>query len=139
MIITRERANTRFAPTTNQPKGIMIQTIVCGVAGRMGSRLVDLIRSSSKLSLLAGVEAPGSFAVGTHIGDAPVVDDLAKVLDRGQVVIDFSHHEATVHHVQLARDHKKPIVIGTTGLDEKEIKGIHAAAQAIPVCFSPNM
>jgi len=117
----------------------MIPTIVCGVAGRMGSRLVDLIRSSSKLSLLAGVEAPGSFAIGTHIGDAPVVDDLAKVLDRGQVVIDFSHHEATVHHVQLARDHKKPIVIGTTGLDEKEIKEIHAASQAIPVCFSPNM
>jgi len=117
----------------------MIKTIVCGVSGRMGSRIVDLIRSSDKLSLLGGVEAPGSFAVGTHIGDAPVVDDLKKLIERGEVVIDFTSPKVTSENLKIALAEKKPLVIGTTGLEDDIRRQVEAAAKTIPVCLSPNM
>jgi 4-hydroxy-tetrahydrodipicolinate reductase len=117
----------------------MIKTIVCGVAGRMGSRIVDLLRQSNQLSLLGGVEAPGSFAVGTHIGEVPVVDNLSKLIERGDVVIDFTHPKGTLENLKVVLAHKKPLVIGTTGLSADEGRQIEAASKTIPLCFSPNM
>jgi 4-hydroxy-tetrahydrodipicolinate reductase len=117
----------------------MIKAIVCGVAGRMGSRIVDLLKETDGISLLGGVEGKGSYAVGTHIGEAPCVDDLSKLIERGDVVIDFSIPQATLEHLQIASSRKKPLVIGTTGFSEEEKKKIKAASKEISVCFSPNM
>jgi 4-hydroxy-tetrahydrodipicolinate reductase len=117
----------------------MIKVIVCGVAGRMGSRIVDLLRETQGISLLGGVESKDSYAVGTHIGDAPVVDDLAKLIERGEVVIDFTQPKATLDHLKIVTEHKKPIVIGTTGISNEEKKQVESAAKTVPVCFSPNM
>jgi 4-hydroxy-tetrahydrodipicolinate reductase len=117
----------------------MIKAIVCGVAGRMGSRIVDLLKETDGISLLGGVEGKGSYAVGTHIGEAPCVDDLSKLIERGDVVIDFSIPQATLEHLQIASSRRKPLVIGTTGFSEEEKKKIQAASKEIPVCFSPNM
>jgi 4-hydroxy-tetrahydrodipicolinate reductase len=38
----------------------------------------------------------------------------------------------------LAR-HKKALVLGTTGLDEQQIKKVEDISRVVPVVFSPNM
>lgn len=117
----------------------MIKTIVCGISGRMGSRIVDLIRASEKMKFAGAVEAKDSYAVGTHIDDAPCVDDLAKIIQKGEVVIDFTMPKASLQHLRVAAENRKPIVIGTTGFSEEDKKQIQSASQNIAVCFSPNM
>jgi 4-hydroxy-tetrahydrodipicolinate reductase len=65
-------------------------------------------------------------------------DDLAKVISRADAIIDFSVREATVAVAKLAADHKKALVIGTTGHGDEEKKIVRGATKMIPVVWSAN-
>ncbi|WP_025270434.1 4-hydroxy-tetrahydrodipicolinate reductase [Hippea sp. KM1] len=125
----------------------MIRTIVCGAAGKMGRRICALIGEDSELTLVGAVEAKGSSAVGQDAGvlatgisnGISIKDDLAKIIDEGEVVIDFTAPDATLSHVRVAADHKKPIVIGTTGLNNQQIKEIEKLSVIVPIVLAPNM
>jgi 4-hydroxy-tetrahydrodipicolinate reductase len=117
----------------------MTKTIICGIAGRMGSRIASLIQESGEMTLLGGVEAKGSFAIGTLIGENQCTDDLAHLIRRGDVVIDFTQPEASLQYLAISVEHKKPMVIGTTGFSDAQKKQIESASKKIPICFSPNM
>src|ERR1017187_6281787 len=65
-------------------------------------------------------------------------DDLAKVISRADVIVDFSVREATATVAKLAADHKKALVIGTTGHSGDEKKVMLGVLRAIPVVWSAN-
>ena len=44
-----------------------------------------------------------------------------------------------LEHLELCAEHKKAMVIGTTGISDAEAKKIKEASQKIAVVFSPNM
>lgn len=125
----------------------MIKVIVAGCAGRMGSRLVALIKESTALTLIGAIEGKGHVAVGEDAGELAgcgtlglrVSDDLSAVLDRGEVVIDFSTPAATLEHLRLAAQHRRAMVIGTTGFSPQELADLRGLAKSIPCVFSPNM
>ncbi|MBI4124506.1 MAG: 4-hydroxy-tetrahydrodipicolinate reductase [Deltaproteobacteria bacterium] len=64
---------------------------------------------------------------------------LEKVISAGEIIIDFTQPEATQNHLRLAQKNKKPMVIGTTGLNEAEQQSVREAARHIPIVWSPNM
>ncbi len=118
----------------------MIRIIVTGIAGRMGSRIADLIRQGKGLTLGGATEAPGSFAVGTLLPEGhPVVDDLEKNIAHGDVVIDFSSPKATLRHAEIAAKHDKALVVGTTGFSAEERGKLLGLLEKIPSVFSSNM
>ncbi len=125
----------------------MIKVIVAGCAGRMGSRLVALIKESTALTLIGAIEGKGHVAVGEDAGELAgcgtlglkVSDDLSALLDRGEVVIDFSAPAATLAHLRLAAQHRRAMVIGTTGFSPQELMELRSLAKSIPCVFSPNM
>jgi len=55
------------------------------------------------------------------------------------VLIDFSFPSATEQHALLAAELGKAMVIGTTGLNEKETESVKKAALTIPIVWAPNM
>lgn len=71
-------------------------------------------------------------------GEIDQGDDLAKVIARGDVVVDFSIREATAAVAKIAAEHKKALVIGTTGHSEREKNVVRELAQKIPVVWSAN-
>ena len=91
----------------------MINVIVAGAAGRMGCRLVALIKDSTVLTLAGAIEGKGHHALGDDAGETagcghaglPITEDCGALLDRGEVVIDFSDPEATLQHLQIGRAH----------------------------------
>ncbi len=117
----------------------MANLILCGISGRMGQRMADLVQHFPKLQLLAGIERAGSAAIGKAAGKLGVVDNLASIIDQSDVLIDFTHPESTLKHLELCVKHQKALVIGTTGFSESERKKILEAAQKISVVFSSNM
>lgn len=125
----------------------MIKTIVCGAAGKMGRRICTLVVGDSGLELVGAVEAKTSPMIGQDIGvvigvqpvGVSVNDDLKKVINYGDVVIDFTVPDATLEHVRVAAEGKKPIVIGTTGLNSAQIGDIEKFSAVIPVVLAPNM
>jgi len=125
----------------------MINVIVAGAAGRMGCRLVALIRESSVLTLAGATEWKGHQAVGDDAGETagcgragiPITDDLGALLDRGEVVVDFSAPAATLHHLRTVAQHKRAMVIGTTGFSAPQLEEVKLLACQVPCVLSPNM
>lgn len=65
-------------------------------------------------------------------------DDLAAVIDRGDVVIDFSVHSATAALAEVCARARVPMVIGTTGHSETERARIRELIAPIPVVWASN-
>ncbi len=125
----------------------MIKVIVAGAAGRMGCRLVSLIRDSTALTLAGAVEGKGHHALGEDAGETAgcgkagvaITDNLPSLLERGEVVIDFSSPEATLAHLRAVASHRRAMVIGTTGFSPAELEELKSLAKQVPTVFSPNM
>ncbi len=125
----------------------MIKVVVAGVAGRMGCRLVSLIKDSTALMLAGALEGTGHPALGEDAGetagagraDVPITDDLSALMERGEVVIDFSEPEATLEHMRTVVRYRRAMVIGTTGFSASQLEELKSLAQQIPCVFSPNM
>jgi 4-hydroxy-tetrahydrodipicolinate reductase len=125
----------------------MINVIVAGAAGRMGCRLVALIRDSTVLTLSGAIEGKGHRALGKDAGETagcghagvPITDDFTALLDRGEVVIDFSAPEATLHHLRATAIHRRAMVIGTTGFSAPQLGELQSLASQAPLVLSPNM
>jgi len=125
----------------------MTKVIVAGAAGRMGSRLVALIKDSNILTLAGAVEGKGHHALGTDAGEAAgagkigvsITDDLPGLLGLGEVVIDFSVPEATLGHLRAVAERRRAMVIGTTGFNAAELAELTSLTRQIPCVVSPNM
>ena len=125
----------------------MTKIIVAGATGRMGSRIVTLSTEYPGLTLAGAFERKGHAAAGKDIGllagcgerNVFLADDVNAVIDKGDVIIDFTIPASTLNNIKTAASRKKAIVIGTTGLSPDEIKTIKKYAEEIPVVLAPNM
>ena len=95
---------------------------VIGSEGRMGAALKTAI-----------AEAGATLSGGIDVGGDPIA--LAKMSD---VLVDFSSPKALVSNLGAAVAAGKPILIGTTGLDEDHHRAIDDAARHIAVLQTGN-
>jgi 4-hydroxy-tetrahydrodipicolinate reductase len=125
----------------------MVKAIVIGVAGRMGGRIVHMMDAAEGIELVGAVESPGHAAVGQDVGQVvglpatgiTVADSLAQVLDKAQVVIEFTHPEPSLTHLREIADAGKAMVLGTTGFSPPQLAEIQALASRVHLVFAPNM
>jgi 4-hydroxy-tetrahydrodipicolinate reductase len=124
----------------------MTRIAVTGATGRMGMMLIRHIAEAEDLELSVAVEQAGHASIGKDAGveagtaDAgvTVVDD-PRAVGGADVVVDFTFHTAVPATVAAAVESERPIVIGTTGLDEAETRAVHNASSSIPIVWAPNM
>jgi len=113
----------------------------------MGCRLVALLKESASLRLAGAIEGDKHPTLGQDAGEiaacgrmgVAITDDLSSLLDRGEVVIDFSSPHATLEHFRIVAHHRRAMVIGTTGFSASDIKQIHELTGVVPCVLSPNM
>jgi 4-hydroxy-tetrahydrodipicolinate reductase len=55
------------------------------------------------------------------------------------IFVDFTTPEATETNLDYVARYKKPLVLGTTGLNDSQLKKVEEVSRVIPVVFSPNM
>ncbi|MBM3835378.1 MAG: 4-hydroxy-tetrahydrodipicolinate reductase [Verrucomicrobia bacterium] len=101
----------------------MLNIIITGSKGRMGQTLVACAARNSELRV---------------VGQIDLGDDLRSVIDRGDVIIDFSAHNATRDVATLCAERKKALVIGTTGHTEDEKSQIANRKSQIPIVWASN-
>jgi 4-hydroxy-tetrahydrodipicolinate reductase len=122
----------------------MTSIAITGSAGRMGCRLIALAKQDGDFEILGAIERPdhpaqaqdagviaGAAAIGTLI-----TFDLKPT---PQVLIDFTSPSSTRHWLKTCRDRGIAMVIGTTGLADKDHAAIDRAAVDIPIVQAPNM
>lgn len=123
-----------------------IRIAIVGAAGRMGRQLIQatvqaegarlgaaLVRSGSSLTGADAGELAGCGALGIN-----VTDNLDAVVNDFDVLIDFTRPEGTLNYLEFCRQHKKAMVIGTTGFDEDGKAAIKAASADIGIVFAAN-
>jgi 4-hydroxy-tetrahydrodipicolinate reductase len=89
----------------------------------MGQALVSCAKNFRELEVVAAINRG---------------DDLAAVIAKSDVVIDFSSHSATPGIVELCTKNKKAIVIGTTGFSDSEKSKIENQKSKIPMVLASN-
>ncbi|MCX7097306.1 MAG: 4-hydroxy-tetrahydrodipicolinate reductase [Methylococcales bacterium] len=125
----------------------MIRIAVVGASGRMGLCLIRAAVLAEKAALVVAIVRPGSDAVGKDVGELAgigvlgiqVIDDLAPVVDQFDVLIDFTRPDVSMTYIELCRQARKKIVIGTTGYSDVQKLAIAEAAKEIAIVFAPNM
>ncbi len=97
---------------------------IIGVQGKMGREVFSLASQDKSIELISSISRKKEVEKNKTF---PV-----------DMIIDFSTKEALVENLILAQRQNCPIVIGTTGLEEKEKELLIKASQNIPVFWAPN-
>jgi len=120
--------------------GIMVKVIVCGACGRMGTRIIEFLAQEQEIKLVGAIEVKGHRGLGSQVApQVKVTDNLEEIIERGEVVIDFTNPQASLKNLEVASRFKKAMVIGTTGHSEEEKKLVREKARNIPLLMAPNM
>jgi 4-hydroxy-tetrahydrodipicolinate reductase len=69
----------------------------------------------------------------------PIYNDIEKIKEKVDVIIDFSVPVATFEILKYAIKNKTPIVIATTGFNKEQLAQIEEYSKEIPVFRSANM
>ncbi|HTI99803.1 MAG TPA: 4-hydroxy-tetrahydrodipicolinate reductase [Dongiaceae bacterium] len=101
----------------------MTKIIITGAKGRMGKMLLACAPSHPTLQV---------------VGQIDQGDSLEAVIAAGDVVIDFSFHAATVGIAALCAQHRKALVIGTTGHTDMESAQLLGYQTQIPIVWAAN-
>ncbi|GEA50590.1 4-hydroxy-tetrahydrodipicolinate reductase [Vibrio inusitatus NBRC 102082] len=124
----------------------MVRIAVAGAAGRMGRNLVKATNIMEQATLGAANERPQSSLIGVDVGelsgegklDVALVDGFSKVVDKFDVIVDFTAPENTLANLELCKEHGKAIVIGTTGFSESQKQQISEYAKDVSIVMAPN-
>lgn len=115
--------DSEIACDLGHKRRIMTRIVITGSKGRMGRALLACAPQHPELQI---------------VGQIDQGDDLASVIEKGDVIIDFSAHSATAGFAALCARHGKAIAIGTTGHSSQDRSEIQRVSAQIPVVFSSN-
>jgi 4-hydroxy-tetrahydrodipicolinate reductase len=116
----------------------MIKLGIAGVCGKMGRRIFELAQQDKDFEISLALEKKATPVIGREMGKLKIssnCDGLFLV----DVFIDFTTPEAAETNLDYVARHKKALVLGTTGLNEAQLKKVEDIARLVPVVFSPNM
>jgi 4-hydroxy-tetrahydrodipicolinate reductase len=125
----------------------MIKAIVTGAAGRMGSRIINVLSTAEGIALSGALEKKGQALLGQDAGGpagvpatgVKITDDLSAALANGDVLIDFTFPEISLAHLKACAEQGKAAVIGSTGFTKEHLAEASRYVQKIPCVLSPNM
>lgn len=125
----------------------MIKIGVAGAAGKMGSRIIALSKEYQDMKLLGAFEKKGHAEAGKDIGmlagigelGIPLSSDIKEIIDKIDVIIDFTSVESTKENLKIASGKGKAMVIGTTGFSNADMKEIGVLTENTPCVLASNM
>ena len=115
----------------------MLKVGVYGANGRVGKLLVKNLTEDPETQPAALCERD---RIDYHAPEGAMVTNDPKIfLDACEAAIDFTVPEATEALLRAAMDRPRPLVIGTTGLNEFQRGLLEEASEAMPILYATNM
>lgn len=111
----------------------MIKILICGLGGKMGGNLYELLKDDKAAEIICGVDlkAPENCNV-------PVYPSFSDVRERADVIIDFSSPAVLTSELDYAMKQGVPLVLASTGYTKEQLEEIDRASQKIAVFRSAN-
>lgn len=127
-----------------------IHLAITGAAGRMGTAIVNAVAQTNMI-ITQALLADQSKQIGNLVASDDISSNAnarvnklcytaaSSLTDNFDVLIDFSTPAATEYYLAQCIKLRRPMVIGTTGLTERQQQLIKQVAQTIPLVQAPNM
>jgi len=112
----------------------MIRILLSGCNGRMGRVISELCLEKENCKIVAGIDI-----IDAKNYNYPVYKDINGCKEQADVIIDFSNAAAVPTLLTYAGEKSTPIVLATTGLDEKTTALLEKTAEKTAVFKSGNM
>ena len=123
-----------------------VRLAIAGAGGRMGQALIEAALALPEMVVAAALDVVGSPALGHDAGErfgrttgVIVSNDVPLALGVADVLIDFTRPEGTMAHVAACASAGVGVVVGTTGLSDKQKADLDAYAKSIPIVYAANM
>lgn len=112
-----------------------IKVVVVGALGRMGKEVVGAVCGDRQLDMAGAVDRKAVeeyLSLPGGLGLIPITKELEPMLLRvkPQVIVDFTHPESVMENVRIALRHGVVPVVGTTGLNQQNLREIEALCEA---------
>jgi len=122
-----------------------IKAIVVGAAGKMGARIIHVIKETPSIDLYRAIERADHPFIGKDVGETIGLGSIGVTLEGelkkagGDVIINFTNPQSSLESLEFAKENGLAMVIGTTGLSPEQLNRVKALSKNIPCVFSPNM
>ena len=125
----------------------MIRIAIVGATGRMGRCLIKAAAYNPQTTLTVAIAPPHSKEIGVDAGTLAGVEDTHIIVtdtvenkfNEFDVLVDFTHPDASMKFVDICKKENKKIVIGTTGFTQAQKDKIKEFSKEIAIVMSPNM
>lgn len=107
-----------------------IRILWSGITGRTGVQAVIAAENCNYAKIVAGICRNDDKFYN--------YDELNNIKEEFDVIVDFSHTDSFDKVLAFALKVKKPLIIGTAGLSEQQIKAFEEASQIIPIFRGGN-
>ena len=107
-----------------------VKILWSGIIGRTGREAIEIAKNSDTVEIVAGLSRSNTNYYN--------YDELDNIKEDFDVIVDFSHKDSFDKVLDFALKVKKPIVIGTAGLTEEQMKRFEEASKIIPVFRGGN-
>lgn len=107
-----------------------VKILWSGITGRTGKEALKIAQASDSVEIVAGI------CRNDH--NFYHYDELGHIKEDFDVIVDFSHKDSFDKILEFALKVKKPIVIGTAGLTDEQMKAFEEASKIIPVFRGGN-
>ena len=122
-----------------------IKAMVVGAAGKMGNRIIHIIKETPSIELSQAIERPDHPFIGMDIGEVIGLGKLGIPLEGrlkkegGDVIIHFSSPQASLEGLEFAKKNGLSIVIGTTGFSPEQMEKVKKLSKSVRCILAPNM
>lgn len=125
----------------------MVKIAITAPKGNMGRLIVEEACRRPEIEIAGGVGKPGRDYIGKDIAEsagidctagAPVYDDIEKVIEMCDIVVDFSTVELSMEVLESCIAHGKGLICGTTGFSAVQTEALMSAGEKIPMMKAAN-
>lgn len=107
-----------------------VKIVWSGITGRTGKEALKVIKNNSSVDIVAGICRSDNQFYN--------YEQLNHIKEDFDVIVDFSHKDSFDKVLEYALKVKKPIIIGTAGLTDEQMKAFEEASNIIPVFRGGN-
>jgi 4-hydroxy-tetrahydrodipicolinate reductase len=100
-----------------------VRVLLIGAKGRMGKEIVDLAKGDPSIEIVARCD---------------LGDPIEPTMKNCDVAVDFSHANVVEGICRASLQHRRPLVVGTTGHSVEQRGVIEKAAESVSIVFASN-
>lgn len=111
----------------------MIKILICGVGGKMGANVLNLLKDDNAAQAVCGVDLRAPDGV-----NIPVYKTFKEVKESVDAIIDFSSPAVLKGELEWAKKSGCAVVLASTGYSESDLKYIEESAKELAIFKTAN-